>query len=217
TPPAPDGRKSSRAMLVGVACAVLAACAFVAFPLLKSPAVPTTNSASQAGTQSSGAPAGTQPLEPDATQTEATRQTSSPASASEQTFSPSLDQRTAVESQAPAGQSPSREAEASGNSGTNADGSNVLSPAVGASADKSGLVIQSPASSSPVGVNNAAAEYDAQRAEDLRRRKQQDLELQQQRQREQFRPPPPPHHGDGGHPPPGGERRPPPRRAPSFQ
>jgi hypothetical protein len=207
-PPAQEGRKNSPA-LIGVALAVLIACAFVAFPLLKSPVASPATIELQTGTQ----PAETQPVAPDATQTGATRQTSNSTSVSERPSSPEL--RSAGESQPQANQVSNREAEAAGGSAVNGDGAKGFSPAVEASESKSGLVIQSPAPSSSPGVkNNAAAEYDAQRAEDLRRRKeQQALELQQQREREQFRPPPPPpgggYPGDGHRPPP---HRPPPMR-----
>ena len=216
-PPAESERKKSPVVMIGVAFAVLVACALVAFPLLQSPATPPVNSGTQIGTQP-GVPAGTQPVAPDTTQTDATRQTSNPANTSERTFSSSPDQRTAGESQSPARQTTSGEVEASGNSAVNGGGAQSSPSAVESSTNKSGLVIQSPASSSPPGSNNAAAEYDAQRAEELRRRKQQQaLELEQQRQREQesFRPPPP--HHEGGFPPPGGEHRPPPRRPPPLR
>jgi serine/threonine protein kinase len=209
TPPAESARKKSPAMIVGVSLAVLIACAFVAFPLLKSPVASPTTIELQTGTQ----PAETQPVAPDATQTGATRQTSNSTSVSERPSSPEL--RSASESQPQANQVSNREAEAAGGSAVNGDGAKGFSPAVEASESKSGLVIQSPAPTSSPGVkNNAAAEYDAQRAEDLRRRKeQQALELQQQREREQFRPPPPPpgggYPGDGHRPPP---HRPPPMR-----
>jgi serine/threonine protein kinase len=213
-PETPPARKNSSAIMIGVALCVLVACAFVAFPLLRSPAAP-IDAGAQIGTQP-GAPVETQTVSPDTTQTGAALQTLNPASG--QTLSPSSNSRPAVESRPQASQFPSGEAETSGGSVANADGSKGSSPAVESTADKSGLVIQAPASSSPAG-NNSAAEYDAQRAEELRRRRQQqELEVQQQRQREQeaFRPPPPPHHG-GGYPPPGGEHRPPPRRAPNFR
>ncbi|MDQ1592315.1 MAG: eukaryotic-like serine/threonine-protein kinase [Pyrinomonadaceae bacterium] len=218
-PPAESERKKSPALMIGVVLAVLVACAFVAIPRLRSPAASSSDSGAQTLTQP-GATVEAQGIAPDATQADATRQTSNSTSASESGRSPSLDTRTAVESQAPAGQTSSVEAEGAGNSAANADGSKNLSPTVETPASRSGLVIQSPASnSSPVGQNNAAAEYDAQRAEELRRRRQQqEAELQQQRQREQegFRPPPPPPH-EGGFPPPGGEHRPPPRRAPPMR
>ncbi|HEY9405375.1 MAG TPA: protein kinase [Pyrinomonadaceae bacterium] len=210
-PPAESARKSSPVMLAGVALAVLVACAFVAFPLLRSPAALPATSATQAETQP-GATADTQSALPDTTQAEATRQTSDSTSASGRTLSSSSQVRPAAESQTTAGQSSSVETGATGGSAVNAEGSKGFTPAE-TSANKSGLVIQAPASTSPP-VNNAAAEYDAQRAEDLRRRKQQELE--DQRQREQFRPPHPPPHEGGGYPPPGGDRRPPPRRPPPF-
>jgi len=209
--PLPESaRKSSPVMIAGVALAVLIACAFVAFPLLRRPAALPAASEAQTETQP-GAPAETQLALPDTTQAEATRQTSdsTSSSSSARTLS-SSEMRPAADPQTTAGQSTSVETGASGGSAGNADGSRGFSPAADTSADRPGLVIQSPASTSP--VNNAAAEYDAQRAEDLRRRKQQDLE--EQRQREQFRPPHPPPHEGGGYPPPGGDRRPPPRRPP---
>ena len=206
----PPARKNSPVLLAGVALAVLVACAFIAFPLLRSPAAPPVDAGAQSGAQP-GSPIETQSVAPDTTQTEATLQTSNPASG--QTFSPSSNSRPAAESRTQAGQFSSGEAETPGNSAATADGAKNVSPAIETSAGKSGLVIQSPASSTPP-ANNSAAEYDAQRAEELRRkRQQQELELQRQREHEAFRPPPPPHHG-GGHPPPGGEHRPPPRRPP---
>jgi serine/threonine protein kinase len=209
-PPAENARKHSPSMIVGVGLAVLIACAFVAFPLLKSPSATPATIEAQTGTQ----PAATQPFAPDSTQTEATRQTSDSSYASGRPSSPEL--RSAGESQSQANQVSNREAETSGGSALNSDGAKNFSPAVEASENKSGLVIQSPAPSSSLGVkNDAAAEYDAQRAEDLRRRKeQQALELQRQREREQFRPPP----HEGGHPPPpGGGHRPPPHRPPPMR
>ncbi|HZG52876.1 MAG TPA: serine/threonine-protein kinase [Pyrinomonadaceae bacterium] len=209
-PETPPARKHSPSVIIGVALAVLAACAFVAFPLLRSPAASPAASESQIEMQ----PAGAQSVAPGAGQTETTIQTLSPASG--QTLSPSSDARALVgESRTPAGQLHSGETEGSGGSVGNADGSRHGSPAVEAPADKSGLVIQSPAPSSPTGVkNDAAAEYDAQRAEELRRRKQQQAqEEQRRRDQESFRPPHPPHH-EGGYPPPGGGHRPPPHRPP---
>jgi serine/threonine protein kinase len=215
-PETPPERRSSPAMIIGIALCVLVACAFVAVPLLRSPAATPVESGTQTGIQS-GAPVETQPGAPGEPGSEATLQTSNPASG--QTLSPSSGSRpSAVESQSQTGRFASGEAETPGGGAANSDGSNVSTPVVETSTGKSGLVIQSPASSSPA-ANNSAAEYDAQRAEDLRRRKeQQELELQRQRQREQdgFRPPPPPHHG-GGPPPPGGGHRPPPPRPPLFR
>jgi hypothetical protein len=217
-PETPQARRHSPMMIVGVALTVLVACAFVAFPLLRSPAttVP-SDSGAQSGTQI-GAPGEAQLSAPGATQTEATLQTLNPASG--QALSTSPNSRIPGESRTQTGQSSSGEAETAGGSVTSADGAKGVSSPVEASADKSGLVIQqSPAASSQPG-NTSAAEYDAQRAEELRRkRQQQELELQQQRQREQeaFRPPPPPPHHGGGYPPPGGEHRPPPRRPPNFR
>jgi hypothetical protein len=216
-PETPQARKHSPVMIVGIALAVVIACAFVAFPLLRSPANVPSDSGAQSGTQI-GAPVEGQPATPGATQTEATLQTLNPASG--QTLSPSPNSRMPGESRTQTGQSSSGEAETPGGSLTSADGTKSIPPAVEASADKSGLVIQQSPAASSQPANNSAAEYDAQRAEELRRkRQQQELELQQQRQREQeaFRPPhPPPHHG-GGFPPPGGEHRPPPRRPPNFR
>jgi serine/threonine protein kinase len=216
-PETPPARRNSSAMIVGVALAVLIACAFVAFPLLRSPPANPDASGAQNATQP-GAPAGTQPVASGTAQTEGALRTSDPASAAGRTFSQTADPRPAGESQAPSNQPSSGEAATTVGSVSNADGSKGVPPAVGAASGKSGLVIQSPAPSSSSG-NNAAAEYDAQRAEDLRRkREQQDLELQQQRQREQFRPPPPPYPEDGGFPPPpGGDHRPPPRRPPPLR
>jgi serine/threonine protein kinase len=215
-PETPPARKNSPAMIIGIVLCVLVACAFVAVPMLRSPAALPVESGTQTGIQS-GAPVEAQPVAPGTTQSEAALPASNPASG--QTLSPSSNSRPSTgESQPQTGQLTSGETVTTGNSTANSDGSKVSSPAVEASAGKSGLVIQSPASSSP-SANNSAAEYDAQRAEDLRRRKeQQELELQRQRQREQegFRPPPPPHHG-GGFPPPGGEHRPPPHRPPLFR
>jgi serine/threonine protein kinase len=213
-PETPPVRGNSPAMIIGIALCVLVACAFVAVPLLRSPVVIPVESGTQTGIQSS-APVEAQPGAPGTTQSEATLQTSNPVSG--QTLSPSSNSRlSAGELQPQTGQSTSSEAGATGNSAANFDGSKVSSPAVEGSAGKSGLVIQSPATSSPP-VNNSAAEYDAQRAADLRRRKeQQELELQRQRQREQDAFRPPPHHG-GGFPPPGGEHRPPPHRPPLFR
>jgi eukaryotic-like serine/threonine-protein kinase len=217
-PETPPARKSSPAVVIGVALVVLIACAFAAFPLLRKQtvALPATSEA-QTGTQP-GAPTETQPSTLDTTQTGATLQTSTPASSSERTLSPSADPRRNGESQTQASQPTAGETDGSGVSARNTDGSNAGSPAVDSSASRPGLVIQSPASSSPLNTkNNAAAEYDAQRAEDLRRRKQQEaMELQRQRDQESFRPPPPPHHG-GGYPPPGGGHRPPPHRPPPLR
>jgi serine/threonine protein kinase len=209
TPPVEDAPKKSPVLMIGISLAVLVACAFVAFPLLRpSPAASPT----AAETQTLTLPAGAQPVAPDTTQGETTRQTSDTTFQTGRTLSP--EPRAGGESQTPAGRVTSGEAEGSGGSASNADAAKNFSPAAEPSENKGGLVIQSPAPSSPAGVrNNAAAEYDAQRAEDLRRRKeQQALELQQQRQREQFRPPP----HEGGHPPPGGGHRPPPHRPPPM-
>ncbi|HEV2800404.1 MAG TPA: protein kinase [Pyrinomonadaceae bacterium] len=209
-PSEPPARKSSTAVIAGVALAVIAACAFVAFPLLSSRSDASASPANSEA-QTIALPGAAQPSGSDATQTEATRQTASPTVASERQFSQS-DQRPTVESQTLSSQPSYTEGETAGGSATNADGTKSTSPTVESSGGKSGLVIQAPTSSAPAG-NTAAAEYDAQRAEELRRRReQQELELQRQREREQFRPPPPPHHEGGGFPPPGGPHRPPPRR-----
>jgi len=209
------GRKNSTAM-IGVVLAVLVACAFVAYPLLKSPATISVD----AGAQTVTRPEEAQPGVPGSSGSEVSGQTLNSAPASERSLSSSPGLRSAGESQTSAGQTSPRVADATDASDANAEGSRNLSPAVEPAANKSGLVIQSPTSSAPVAGNNAAAEYDAQRAEELRRRRQQqELEQQQQRQREQdsqFRPPPPPH-GEGGFPPPGGDRRPPPRRPHPFR
>ncbi|HEX8632701.1 MAG TPA: protein kinase [Pyrinomonadaceae bacterium] len=210
TPETPPARKHSPSVIIGVALAVLAACAFVAFPLLRSPAVSPVASESQIEIQ----PAGAQSVAPGTGQTEAAVQTLSPTSG--QAVSPSSNARPVVgESRTPSGQPQSGEAEGSSGSVVNADAARNGSPTLEAPADKSGLVIQSPAPSSTAGVkNDAAAEYDAQRAEDLRRRKQQQAqEEQRRRDQESFRPPPPPPH-EGGYPPPGGGHRPPPHRPP---
>jgi hypothetical protein len=202
--------------MIGIVLAVLVACAFVAYPLLKSPATIPVNAGAQKGTQ----PEEAQPVVPGANGSEVSGQTLNSAPASDRSLSsssPGL--RSAGESQTSAVQTSSGMADTPGVSDASAEGSRNLSPAAEPAANKSGLVIQSPTSSAPVAGNNAAAEYDAQRAEELRRkRQQQELEQQQQRQREQdshFRPPPP--HGEGGFPPPGGDRRPPPRRPHPFR
>jgi serine/threonine protein kinase len=217
--PAESERKKSPAVLVGVVLAVVAACAFVAFPLLRSPEAAPADSGAQT-VNLPGATVEAQSAASDTTQTDAARDTSNAASAAESRRSPSLDARPpAGESRSGAGQPAASEAEASGNSAANADGSRNVSPAVEAPTGKSGLVIQqSPAASAASGGgNNAAAEYDAQRAEELKRRKQQQAQEQQrQREHEAFRPPPPPPHHEGGFPP-GGDRRPPPRRPPPFR
>lgn len=207
----PSARKNSPVLLAGIALAVIVACAFIAFPLLRSPAALPVDAGTQSGAQP-GSPIGIQGVAPDTAQTEATLQTSNPTAG--QTLSPSAsNSRPAAESRTQAGQLSSGEAPTPDGSAATADGAKVVSPAIETSAGKSGLVIQSPASGTPA-ANNSAAEYDAQRAEDLRRkRQQQELEQQRQREQEAFRPPPPPHHG-GGYPPPGGEHRPPPRRPP---
>ena len=216
-PDAPPERKS-KAMLIGVALAVIAACALIAFPLMRRSAEPISvdadaQMATPAGTSAEGAA-------PDATQAGATRTTfeTSPAS-STTTQAQSQPTRSAGGTSTANGQSANRDAEASNASDMNAVGNNAGSnesgngsPAVGASSSRSGLVIQSAApSSTPVERNSAAAEYDAQRAEELRNRKLRQQQQQQQQQQSQPQP-----HPEGGHFPPPPHHRPPPRRPPPF-
>lgn len=215
-PPAPTERKS-KAVLVGVCVAVLVACALIAFPLMNGPSAKTTPSVTsdtQTGTQLA-APADAQTLTPGASQAESTRALTNTSSGSE-TTSAQTQTRLANDTQTTG---TNREAGATNGSNLSAGGSsagggeaNVASPVAGESADKSGLVIHSPAPSSS--GRSAAAEYDAQRAEDLRRRQQQQVEQQQLEQQRRQQPPP---GGEpfGHHPPPDGRRPPPPpRRAP---
>ncbi|HEX8459070.1 MAG TPA: serine/threonine-protein kinase [Pyrinomonadaceae bacterium] len=209
-PTEPSARKSSTAVIAGIALVVVVACAFVAFPLMRSHSDAATPANSEA--QTIALPTVSQPPGSDATQMDGARQNANPAVASERQFSQS-DQRPAAESQTTSSQPSSVEETSGGSSAASTDGAKNFSPAIDSSGGKSGLVIQAPTSSAPAGGNTAAAEYDAQRAEELRRRREQEaLELQRQREREQFRPPPPPPHEGGGFPPPGGPHRPPPPR-----
>jgi serine/threonine protein kinase len=213
----PEGK--SKAVLIGVALAVVAACALIAFPLMRRSdttiALPAT-SETQAGTPLDTPAAGSPLSTPGASQAETTRAPANSSSASETT--PAQTQtRAADESRTANGQSANREAGTTSGSelnggGNNAggDASNAASPSAGASSSRSGgLVLHAPAPSS---TSNAAAEYDAQRAADLRKRQQQ----QQQQLQQQQRPYPPPEEGHFGPPPPGGGHRPPPRRPPPL-
>jgi len=214
TPPV----RKSPAMLVGVALAVLVACALVAFPLMRrrGDTLP-ANSGAQNETPS-GASANAETSPSGATQPQASSETPNSSSSFGTTTSQAQSNvaRPAAESGTSTGQFGNGNAE--GASGSNAGGeesnrtSTSSAPAAVSTADSSGLVIQAPAPNSQPDNRSAAAEYDAQRAEDLRRRKQQqEQQLQQQREREQrpqYGPPPPP--------PMGGDRRPPPRRPPPF-
>lgn len=215
-PDTPPARKSST-MYVGVAIAVLVACALIAFPLMRrsSDALP-ANSGAQSGTPS-GAPANAETATPDATQPQAPGETQNSSSTFETTTSQAQSNvarpAAAASQTATGGQYANGNPEATSVNNTGAGEANRTSaaaPAAVSSADSSGLVIQSPAPNSQPSNKSAAAEYDAQRAEDLRRRKQQqEQQLQQQREREQQPQygPPPPHMGGGQRPPP---RRPPP-------
>lgn len=219
--PAPPERKS-KAVLVGVALAVVAACALIAFPLMRRDAAPgALPAASEAQTETPlNAPAGDaqQPSSSGASQTEATRATTNAPSASDTTSAQtgSRGASGADDSQTANGQPANREAGATNNSDTSAGGNNAggvepnaASPVAGASSSRSsgGLVLHAPAPSS---TSNAAAEYDAQRAEELKRRQQQQLQQQQRPAH------PPPNEEHFRPPPPGGGHRPPPRRPPPF-
>jgi serine/threonine protein kinase len=214
-PPDTPPERKSKAVLFGVAFAVLAACALIAFPLMRRPAATATQTGATLA-----APADGQQLAPGASQVEATGATTEASSASDMT-SPQNQSRAARPNEEPQtanGQSANRESGATNGSDVNAVGnnsgvgeSNAASPSVGASASRSGLEIHAPAPSSASSGRSAAEEYDAQRAEELRRRQQQQLEQQQRPQHpspggEPFGPPPP----GGGH------HRPPPRRPPPF-
>lgn len=217
TPPA----RKSPAMFVGVALVVLVACALVAFPLMRRGDALPTNSGAQNET-SSGTPTNVETATPDGTQPQSSSETRNSAS----TFEPTTSQaqsnvaRPAAESQTPTGQFANGNAEATSAGNAGAGEASRTAPAVVSSANSSGLVIQSPAPNSQAGMNSAAAEYDAQRAEDLRRSKQQqERQLQQQRELEQQPqqgPPPYELERQGPPPPVGGGQRPPPRRPPPF-
>ncbi|HEV7902815.1 MAG TPA: protein kinase [Pyrinomonadaceae bacterium] len=217
TPPAPEKPK---AKLVGVAVAVLVACALVAFPLIRRASERDANPQVQTETSPASSTAAPQTDAPGTTQAESEQETLATTPDSEATPAPSPSP--GVESQAANGQPATDAGAATPNSGSNPDASKSVQ--LPASSDNSGLSIQSPASSAQPVRNNAAAEYDAQRAEELRRRKeQQEKQLREQREREQQpqymavphyelerggQPPPQP--GGGGHRPP-----PPPGRPPS--
>jgi serine/threonine protein kinase len=219
--PHAEPERKSKAVLIGVAVAVLVACALIAFPLMRRSdstiALPAASDA-QTGTPLD-ASTGAQQSAPDTSPSDGTRATTDTSSASQMT--PSQTQtggaRPTDESQTANGQAANREAGATNGSDANAGGSNTgsgeantTSPVAGASGSRSdGLVIHAPAPSS---TSNAAAEYDAQRAEELKRRQQQQLQQQQQ----QRHLPPPPDEERFGPPPPGGGHRPPPRRPPPF-
>jgi eukaryotic-like serine/threonine-protein kinase len=218
TPDAQPERKS-KAVLIGVAVAVLVACALVAFPLMRRSdatiALPAA-SETQTGTTLSAPTDAPQPTT-GASQSEATRATTGTSSEMSPTQTQTRTSRPADESTS--GQPANREAGTNGadasGSGNSAgsDASNTVTPNAGTSGGRSGgLVLHAPAPSSNEG-RSAAAEYDAQRAEELRRRQQQ----QQQQLQEQQRPHPLPHEEERfGPPPPGGGHRPPPRRPPPF-
>ena len=208
TPPA----RKPTAMLIGVAIAVLAACALIAFLVTRSRDVLPANSGGQNETPS-GSPANAETAAPDVTRPQAASETRNSSSTFEMTTSrpQSNVARPANVSQTPTGQFANGNAEATSVSNAGTEESNrTTAPSSVSSADSSGLVIQSPAPNSQPGNNSAAAEYDAQRAEDLRRRKQQQeqqLLLQRAREQPPQYGPPPPHMGGGQRPPP---RRPPP-------
>lgn len=223
TPP----EHKSKAVFIGVALAVVAACALIAFPLMRRSASTATVALPVASETQPETPSGTsagnaQQDAPGASQTEATRATINPSSVSETNSAPTETRgaRPADESQAVNGQSANRETGGANNSdvsagGNNAggDAANAASPSAGASSSRSGgLVLHAPAPGSSSGGRSAAAEYDAQRAEDLRKRQQQ----QQQQLQQQQHPHPPPEEGHFGPPPPGAGHRPPPRRPPPF-
>jgi serine/threonine protein kinase len=221
--PSPPERKS-KAVLIGVALAVVAACAFIAVPLLRRDAATVAlPAASGAPTDAPlTAPTGDaqQPSTSGASQTEAARSATNASIVSDTTSAQTATRGAsgANGSQTANGQTTNRETGATNGTDTSAGGNNAggveanaASPVAGASSSRSsgGLVLHAPAPSS---ASNAAAEYDAQRAEDLKRRQQQQQQLQQQQ-----RPYPPPPDGEHfGPPPPDGGRRPPPHRPPPF-
>jgi serine/threonine protein kinase len=225
SPDVPPERKS-KTVLVGVAVAVLAACALIAFPLMRRSTEATTvalpaASESQNGTLPGAATDAQQPAN-NSSQTETTRAATDTSSASEMTSAQTGTRgaRPANESGTTNGQPANRDGGTTNgpdaNGGVNnaaGNEANGVSPNAGASAGRSGgLVLHAPAPISSSDGRSAAAEYDAQRAEDLRKRQQQ----QQQQLQQQQRPMPPPEEEQFGPPPPGGGRRPPPRRPPPF-
>ncbi|HYO99257.1 MAG TPA: protein kinase [Pyrinomonadaceae bacterium] len=208
----PPARKSTTVML-GVALAIVAACALIAFPLMRRQSEAPANSVLQIGTPRDAQPATTQ----DATQPDAARENTNAPSASDAT-STQTQSRVAREipstnNQATTGETPATSVSDVRDGGSNAAGSDSgsVSPALGASAGgrSQGLVLHAPNPQSGV-RNDAAAEYDAQRAEELKRR--------QQQQQQQRPPHPQPDEGHFGPPPPHHDgRRPPPRRPPPFR
>ena len=220
----PPQAGKSPVMIIGVALAVVVACALIAFPLMRRPvALPASAEAPTA--TSPGAASDAQPAYPNTGQAEAARETSNPTFPSEirNSSSPAVSASSVGQSSSMTKQAATGEAEATsipdvnaggGSAGT--DGAKSQPNTVGSSANNSGLVMQLPPPNSQVG-NKSAAEYDAQRAEDLRRRQQQqEQQLQEQRQREQQQYGPPPPEDRFGPPPVGGGRRPLLRRPPPF-
>ncbi|HLL72640.1 MAG TPA: serine/threonine-protein kinase [Pyrinomonadaceae bacterium] len=208
----PPAQKST-AKLIGVALAVVAACALIAFPLMRRDnATPATELKIETPRD---APAdATQSAAPDATQFNAARENPNTSSASD-TTSTQTQSRAARETPATANQSTAGDTETTsvpdvkdGGSSATGNESGNASPSVGASANRSqGLVLQGPNPQSGV-RNTAAAEYDAQRAEELKRRQQQQQQRPSHPQPDEGHFGPPPPHHDG--------RRPPPRRPPPF-
>ncbi|HJR06741.1 MAG TPA: serine/threonine-protein kinase [Pyrinomonadaceae bacterium] len=213
--PPPASRKSTT-VLVCVALAVVAACALIAFPLMRRDDAPAADSVLKIETPRDANTDATQSAAPNATQqSDAARNNPNTSSASD-TTSTQTQSRSARETPATTNQTTTGDTEATtvsdvkdGGSNAAGDESRSATPSVGGRADRSGLIIQGPNPQSGV-RNTAAAEYDAQRAEELKRRQQQQQQQQQQRQ-------PPPDEGHYGPPPPPPDgRRPPPHRPPPF-
>ncbi|HEY0098817.1 MAG TPA: serine/threonine-protein kinase [Pyrinomonadaceae bacterium] len=226
-PLSPDAtpERKSKAVFIGVAVAVLVACALVAFPLMRRSPATTIALPDASGAQVEtplSSPTDAQSTAPGASQSEATQATNGASSGAETTNAQAGTRTTrpADESGTANGQTANREGGATNGSdasgvgnNTGGDAANVASPVGGGSAGRSdGLVLHAPAPGASSG-RSAAAEYDAQRAEDLRKRQQQ----QQQQLQQQQRPHPPQHEEEHFRPPPpGGGHRPPPRRPPPF-
>jgi len=219
----PQARKSP-VMIIGVALAVVVACALIAFPIMRRPvALPASAEAPTA--TSPGAASDAQPAYPHNAQAEAAGETLNPTFPSDirNSSSPAVGASSVGQSSNMTKQPATGEAEATsipdvnaGGSSVGTDGAKSQPNTVGSSANNSGLVMQLPAPNAQVG-NKSAAEYDAQRAEDLRRRQQQqEQQLQEQRQREQQQYGPPHPEDRFGPPPVGGGRRPLLRRPPPF-
>ncbi|MFL6229179.1 MAG: protein kinase domain-containing protein [Pyrinomonadaceae bacterium] len=202
----------SRALLVGVVLALLVACAAVPFAISRY-----SDSESTITQPRTATPADANADAPESGSTSPAQSGSGdagssrviePSSASSQPDAP----RASSAPSANTDRSVSGDAGTNATSGTSSDGaaadrSSRAPSDLGTGAGEGGLVIQRPASAATT-ENTAAAQYDAQRAENLR--KQREEAARPRPVEERYAPPP----GGGPPPPPFDARRPPPRQPP---